>query len=132
MFSRLSPFITSLILVTLCGLAACTAAEPTPPPTPTLSSEQITGKRVFASQCGSCHSIDDETVIVGPAMGDIATRAKTRVPGQDARAYLYNSILNPSDYLVEGFNDGLMPQTLAKQMTGEEMDAVIAYLLTLE
>lgn len=119
--------------VLLAGLlAACTAAEPTPEPTPTLSAEQITGKQVFSRDCGSCHSVDENTVIVGPAMGGIATRAGTRVAGQDARTYMYNSILNPGDFVVEGFNDGLMPQTLAKQMTGEEMDAVIAYLLTLE
>ena len=120
-------------LILLSGLmVACSEAEPTPEPTPTLSTEQITGKQVFARECGSCHSVDDDTVIVGPAMGGIATRAGTRVPGQDTSTYLYNSILNPSDYVVDGFEDGLMPQTLAKQMTGEEMDAVIAYLLTLE
>lgn len=112
--------------------AACGSAEPTPVPTPTLSAEQQTGKRIFAQECGSCHSIADDAVIVGPSMVGVATRAADRVNGQDARTYLYGSILNPNDYVVEGFAEGLMPQNFGKQLTGEELDAIVAYLLTFE
>ncbi|MBK8431610.1 MAG: hypothetical protein IPL28_10120 [Chloroflexi bacterium] len=65
-------------------------------------------------------------------MKGVGNRAAERVPGQDARTYLMTSILNPSAYLVEGFQDGLMPANLAKKLTGEELDGVIEYLLTLE
>lgn len=122
--------LTSLLLI-VCT-AACSAAEPTPIPTPTLTAEQQTGKRVFAQECGSCHSVIDDAVIVGPSMVGVATRASGRVQGQDARTYLYGSILHPNDHVVEGFKEGLMPQTFGKQLTGEELDAVVAYLLTME
>jgi hypothetical protein len=39
--------------------------------------------------------------------------------------------MQPDAYLVEGF-ENLMPASLSKQLTGEELDAVIAYLQTLQ
>ncbi|MBE7531629.1 MAG: cytochrome c [Chloroflexi bacterium] len=86
---------------------------------------------MFSQNCGSCHSTIPETVIVGPSLAGIASRAETRKPGQDGRTYLYTAILQPGDFLVDGYSD-LMPATFGKQLTGEDLDAVVAYLLTLE
>ena len=116
-----------LVLLVACGGAA--ADEP--PPTPTLVPQLAAGQRVFVTHCGACHSISADTVIVGPSLAGIAARGGQRVDGLDARAYVYSSVLQPSDHLVEGFDD-LMPQDLAKKLTGEELDAVVAYVLTLE
>lgn len=131
-FSKKRLFIACVLILMIVTTAACGSAEPTPVPTPTLSAEQQTGKRIFAQECGSCHSIADEAVIVGPSMVGVASRAAGRVNGQDARTYLYGSILNPNDYVVDDFSEGLMPQNFGKQLTGEELDAVVAYLLTFE
>lgn len=120
-----------LVLVATAVFAACTTAAPTPPPTATLSPEARLGKRVFAQQCGSCHSLSADTVIVGPSMAGIATRAADRVSHQDARRYIYASILNPGDFIVDGFDDQ-MPTNFGKTLTGEELDGVVAFLLTLE
>jgi hypothetical protein len=70
-------------------------------------------------------------VIVGPSLAGVATRAGGRISGQDAHTYLLTSIMRPGDYLVEGYQN-LMPQDLAKSLTGEELDSVIAYLMTLQ
>lgn len=86
---------------------------------------------MFARDCGACHSAAPDTVIVGPSMAGIASRAATRVEGQNAHDYLLVSILKPDAHLVEGY-ENLMPSTLGKTLTGEEIDAVIAYLLTLQ
>ncbi|GIK58503.1 MAG: hypothetical protein BroJett015_41660 [Chloroflexota bacterium] len=123
-----------LILFCVFFFAACSgAAGPTPAPRPsaTLSPEAARGKTVFSQNCGSCHSTIPETVIVGPSLAGIASRAETRKPGQDGRTYLYTAILQPGDFLVDGYSD-LMPATFGKQLTGEDLDAVVAYLLTLE
>ena len=112
-------------------LAACGAQPPAAPPTPTLPPELAAGQRVFVTHCGACHSAAADTVIVGPSLAGIAARGGQRVDGLDARAYVYSSVLQPSDHLVEGFDD-LMPQDLAKKLTGEELDAVVAYVLSLE
>lgn len=112
------------------ALAACGgAAEPSPEPT--LSPELVAGKKVFVTHCGACHSPTAETVIVGPALAGIAVHGAERVDGLDARAYVYNSIMRPSDYVLTGFED-VMPKDLAKKLTGEELDAVVAYVLSLE
>jgi nitric oxide reductase subunit C len=112
------------------GLTACGGAA-APPPTPTLDPQLALGQKVFVTHCGACHSGSADTVIVGPSLAGMAERGATRVDGLDARAYVYSSVLQPSDYLVEGFED-LMPKDLAKKLTGEELDGVVAYVLSLK
>ncbi len=112
--------------------AACGGAvEPTAVPTPPLTAQEALGKTVFQQNCASCHSNVAGQIIVGPSLFGVEQRAASRVPGQDAKTYLLTSIMNPGAYVVEGFDD-LMPRSFAKSLTGEEIDAVIAYLLTLE
>ena len=96
-----------------------------------VSAEIKLGQQVFTDNCAICHAVTPDTVIRGPSMHGIARRAQSRVASQDNRTYLYNSIMRPEDYLVEGF-ENIMPTTLAKTLSGEELDAVVAYLLTLE
>lgn len=117
------------LFITACGGNA--DAAPAPPPTATLSPEAARGKTVFSQNCGSCHSTIPDTVIVGPSLAGIATTAETRKTGQDGRTYLYTAILQPGDFLVDGYAN-LMPTTFGKQLTGEDLDAVVAYLMTLE
>lgn len=118
------------LLLILMLLPACSGPAGAAVP-PTLSSEAALGQEVFTRECGSCHSTMPDTIIVGPSLAGIARQAGSRVPGQDAPTYLLNAIINPGDYLVEGFQD-LMPANFGKKLTGEEIDAVIAYLMTLE
>lgn len=100
-------------------------------PTATLEPQVAEGKRIFSQNCGSCHAIDPDTVIVGPSLAGIAGRAENRVAGVSGRDYLQQAILNPEAYLVEGF-DKLMPTDFGKRLSGEELDALMAYLLTLQ
>lgn len=120
-----------VFLFTIILLIGCGEAEADIVPTPTYTPEQQLGSTVFSKECGACHSLAPETVIVGPSMHGIANRAGSRVAGEDATRYLLTSILKPDAYLVDGF-ENLMPSTLSKKLTGEEMDAVVAFLLTLE
>lgn len=107
------------------------AAEPEPTPIPTLNPELTLGQTVFTDNCAICHANTPDTVIRGPSLHGIAERASQRVAGQDTRTYVYNSLMRPGDFLVEGFED-IMPATLTKDLTGEELDAVVAYILTLK
>ncbi len=119
------------LLLCLLFLAACGGETETAPPTPTLSPQVQMGKQVFSRNCGSCHSTTPDTIIVGPSLAGVATRAETRVDGFDAYTYLITSVMQPDAYLVQGF-ENLMPNNLSKQLTGEELDAVVAYLQTLK
>lgn len=129
MLTKKSPiFILIFLALPAIFFVACggSTAVPTPPPaTLTL------GEVVYSKNCAPCHLLTPNDVKVGPSLYGIADHAGTRVEGQDARTYIQTSILRPDEYLVENF-DNLMPSTLAKNLTGEEMDAVIDYLMTLK
>ena len=110
-------------------LAACSTTSATP--TPTLDAIQQTGQAVYNLRCAQCHALAPDTVVIGPSMAGIATRAETRVEGYDAEAYIERSILVPGDYIVDGFTN-TMPTNFAKELTSEELTGVVAYLMTLK
>lgn len=129
-----SAAICCLLYLVACGGNAG-PTNPTPTPDTQLSPEEAAqvaeGERLFSRHCASCHALEPETVIVGPSLAGIAGRAATRVDGLTAEEYIEISVLQPSAYLVEGFDD-VMPANLGKRLTGDELDALVAYLLTLE
>ena len=91
------------------------------------------GEATFtAKACVSCHSLQPDVTIVGPSQAGVAVRAGSRKPGLTAELYIYESIISPSAYLVEGFQDGLMPKTFRETLTPQELADVIAFLLTLK
>ncbi len=61
----------------------------------------------------------------GPSQAGLATRAETRVPGQTAEEYIRNSIVNPNDYIVEGFAEGVMYQNYGTDLTPEQIDDLV-------
>ena len=124
---------SSWLLIAACFvfLVACAEESPPIPTAIPLSAEAQAGEQVFSNNCAICHATAADTIIRGPSMVGLVPRAGERVTGQDARTYIYNSILRPSDFVVDGFED-VMPSTLAKTMTGEELDAVVTYLLTFD
>ncbi|MEA2003081.1 MAG: hydrogenase iron-sulfur subunit [Actinomycetota bacterium] len=82
--------------------------------------------------CRICHSLDEGVVLVGPSFAGIASRATARVPGLTAEEYLRQSILDPNAYVVEGFPAGQMLQNFDELLTEEDIDNLVAFLLTLE
>ena len=84
------------------------------------------GATIFASSCSACHGAQDGA---GPAVTGIGERAATRVAGMTAAEYLHESIVDPSAYVVEGFAD-IMPKTFGQQFTDQEINDLVAYLLT--
>ena len=111
-------------------LAACSALS-TVQPTPTLNALETQGQQVYVSNCAGCHALEPDTIVIGPSLAGVATRAETRVQDYDARAYIETSILNPSAYIVDGFND-VMPKNFGKDLTSADFDAIVAFLLTLK
>jgi nitric oxide reductase subunit C len=119
-------FIANVLLLVACGGSAAPEANQEP----VLSEQETHGQQLFSQYCAACHSTVGDAVIVGPAMAGVATRAETRVANLGAHDYLVESVLDPSAYLVPGFDD-LMPKTWGKTLTGEELDALVAFMLTL-
>ncbi len=119
----------SLMLLAF-AMSACSAAaqvQPTPTPDPFI----LKGRQVFNARCATCHALEPDTSIIGPSLAGLATRAETRVEGQSADEYIQLSILRPGDYVVEGYND-VMITNFSKELTSEDMNALVAFLLTLK
>ena len=90
------------------------------------------GQRVFKMQCAACHAVSSDRQVVGPSLQGITNRAGDRVEGLSVEEYLRESILNPNAYIVEGFSEGQMPQNFGRMLSSEDLDNLIAYLLTLD
>lgn len=124
-------YLIPALLLLLSLLSGCSNTTTEVPATPTFDAVQLQGQSVYKLRCAQCHALSPDTIVIGPSLAGIATRAATRVEGYDAEAYLERSILFPKDYLVEGFTD-TMPTNFSKDLTSEELHAVVAYLMTLK
>ena len=118
-----------IILIAALLLAACSTSATQV--TPTFTARQQLGQSVFNLRCAQCHAIVPETVVIGPSLYGIATRAANRVEGYDAESYIERSILMPDFYLVEGYAN-TMPTNFGRELTSEELTAVVSYLMTLK
>lgn len=92
------------------------------------------GEQLFTmnpvTPCNTCHLTDSEAMLVGPGLLNISERAETRIEGVTAEEYLYESIVHPNDFIVEGFA-GAMPTNYGDTMTDDEIYALVAYLMSL-
>lgn len=85
-----------------------------------------------APGCATCHSLDPGKTLVGPSHAGIATRAASAVPGKSAEDYLRESIVTPDAHVTEGFTAGIMYQNYGKDLTEQEINDLVAYLMTLK
>ena len=122
--------VTIVMLLVVFVMSACSAGAPNLP-TPTPDPMVVQGQQVFNARCATCHALVPDTIIIGPSLYGVAARAETRVDGQTAEEYLQLSVLRPGDYVVEGFNN-VMVTNLAKELTNEDMNALMAFLLSLK
>jgi mono/diheme cytochrome c family protein len=122
-------FVILLLLLTACG-----EEENSSPADPTLDPDTPAGRGAVLfveAQCSTCHAVKGDRQIVGPSLDGIATHAAERVPGQSAEDYLTTSILQPDEHLVEGFQPGSMKQDFALTLTFDQVEDLVAYLMTL-
>jgi cytochrome c2 len=103
-----------------------------------LSADPKAGERLFngatmgaSAGCQICHSLQPGVQLVGPSLAGVATRAETRVPGLAAEQYLMQSLVDPDAHVVEGFQPGQMRPDLAQTLSQQELDDLVAFLLTL-
>jgi hypothetical protein len=84
-----------------------------------------------AVPCSTCHHTDTEDPLVGPGLLNVGTRAETREPGVNAIEYIHQSIMEPDAFVVPGFPAGVMPHVYGTAYTAEQINDLVAYLLTL-
>lgn len=88
-------------------------------------------------KCTTCHYTEaDKGVLVGPNMDGIAERAGTRIPDMDAHEYLRRSITTHDEFIVDGFEAGVMKSIVGDDfgsiLPPQDIDNLVAYLMTLE
>jgi nitric oxide reductase subunit C len=106
------------------------------------------GEALFRSPelaCQACHSTRSGVTLAGPSMAGITSRAAAIVDDSeytgsatDAEGYIRESILEPTAHLVPGanFSTGpgglsLMPADYGTRLETEQIEDLVAYLLTL-
>lgn len=90
------------------------------------------GREIFTSAgCDACHTLGDAdaTSQVGPELDALADVAENREPGTSAEEYVKESIVDPPAFVVEGYSGDTMPKTYEDQLTPEEIDTLVEYLL---
>ena len=88
--------------------------------------------------CFHCHMIDGisgASGTIGPDHTHLATWAAGRKSGFSAKEYIRESIVNPTAFVaqdVERSIPGLMTEAITEKLTAEQIEALVAFLLTLK
>jgi mono/diheme cytochrome c family protein len=82
--------------------------------------------------CATCHALEPGAILVGPSLAGIGSQAGERVDSLSAEEYLRQSILKPDDHLAEGFPAGVMPKTYQENLNQDEIESLVAYLISLK
>ncbi len=85
-----------------------------------------------APACITCHLLDKGVTGVGPSLLGLSDVADSRVAGLSAEEYVRQSILRPNDFIVPGYIAGIMYQGFANQLQPNDVDALVAYVLSLK
>jgi nitric oxide reductase subunit C len=118
-------------------------------PDPSTIGDPAKGKELFnqgngnpaVPACVSCHYDDKDEVKVGPSLAHIATHGMMHAQqnGEDVASFLRESIVEPNADLMEEAGHiysvngvSLMYQTYGKDLTKDQIDNLVAYLLTLK
>lgn len=80
--------------------------------------------------CNVCHG-GNNVGILGPAHSEAAELGAERRPPLSAAAYIYEAIIYPGRYIVDGYED-VMPKDYDDRMTTSDLADVLAYLLQAE
>ncbi len=100
--------------------------------------------------CSTCHRVDSPETLIGPGLLNIADpghdpslhehgdsdHEATETPQIDRTMdevvdYMRTSIVHPGEFVVPGFPDLLMPQVYEQLLSEQEINDLIAYLITL-
>jgi cytochrome c oxidase subunit 2 len=82
------------------------------------------GQSLFTSLgCGSCHVLQDagSQGQVGPDLDNVLADADEE--------FVRQSIVEPDAEIAEGFQPGVMPKTYGEQLSEQQLDALVEYLL---
>jgi mono/diheme cytochrome c family protein len=81
--------------------------------------------------CSTCHTTNGTATPWAPTLAGVYERAGLRVDGLSDVDYLRQSIVDPYEFLVDGEWAFAMPLGFADVLTEEQIDNLIAFIMTL-
>lgn len=117
------------------------------PPAPVSTDPVELGRAIYNATppgCAACHSIAPGVNLVGPTMAGMEATAAERIASADYRGeaknpaeYIRESIVDPNVHVLEGptyaaGGRSLMPSDYGETLKPEQIDHIVAYLLTLK
>jgi mono/diheme cytochrome c family protein len=126
--------LAALALLLLFVLSACanqTSAQPTPVPDNIIAASQyggdpVAGMLVFNDHCFECHSTEEGQAIAGPSLFGAGAKFSYQ--------YVKQSIQEPHEIITyvdnPQFEDVEMPEGIAAELSQQDFEDVIAYLLS--
>jgi mono/diheme cytochrome c family protein len=98
-----------------------------------VSAEQLVdaGEELYAGPggCTACHGLGTRAPNLLTAQGSegpIGARCADRVPGEDCKAYIHRSLVEPNAHVVEGFQP-IMPD-MSRTLSDAQLWSLVAYL----
>jgi mono/diheme cytochrome c family protein len=145
---RAVPYLLLTLLLAACGAAATPTptAEPTATPVPATATprEQTAAERglvLFTTMqqeagfaCITCHYPYSDDRLIGPGLQSLAERVPEYNPDASIEDYLRNAILAPDEFIVPGtpaYPPHVMPAKYAQIFTDEQLDDLVAFLMSL-
>ncbi len=105
----------------------------TPTPLQPLGNVQA-GQGVFTEvgKCHVCHEVSSMEELIAPSLMHIASNAMWKREGISAEDYVRGAILRPNELIVPSLKAGIMPTSYEQLLTQEQLNDLVAYLMTLE
>jgi nitric oxide reductase subunit C len=134
------------ILVKGSAVPGAAAVLGAPPPQPASQDPVELGRAVYNTTppgCAACHSVAPGVNIVGPTLAGLPATAAARIKSPDYRGkatdaagYIRESIIEPNAHVLTGptyaaGGRSLMPSDYGQTLAPEQVDQIVAYLLTL-
>ncbi|MEE9199614.1 MAG: c-type cytochrome, partial [Dehalococcoidia bacterium] len=127
-------FLVTIALLVVAGVVYPQFELPQPPGAVAEEAAER-GEELFRSSnvgCLTCHTVSGEGGIRGPDLTHVASQAGERVPGLAAEQYLLEKVGAGASYQYNVPEYVPMMPEFAKRLTEEQLQDVVAFLLSLE
>lgn len=145
--SKLAKKVLVGIVVSMMFLSGCSTgpnrSTPTPKPSEAnLSPTTVTsldaslnqGQSLFntTATCSACHTVNGMGGLVGPDLVGIANRIVKNHPDLSVEAALKLEIVDTNEHIAQTFPGGIMPPNYVDSLTPDQIQDIVAYLVSLD